>query len=925
MKSNRIFSMMLSLMLLLGMMPGLSPAAYADDGTTWSENRIFNDDVSFNNGVRISNDITVTIAAGRKVSVNGGIDAENKTLTVNGHGMLIVNGSNAYDSSGDADDGSTGFAGNIVVEGASIIVTGGRGGDGGDNNYGGHGGDGGRGVSGDVTVNSGSVNVTGGNGGNGGNGKSWSNGGNGGEGGMGVSGEVTVNGGSLSVTGGNGGNGGNAESGGYGGQGGDGMFDTVTVNGGSIIVSGGDGGSAGSGKDSTEDGVDGIGGFGIYDDIILNGGIAAVTGGNDRQAITGKIGGPYTEIRESDDGENWSLVSGTSSEKKYVKAEAKYPLWIGGTQVTIANRNNVLGDGKVSFTPASGSVPATLTLKGVDLNGDSDGWTDDGGSGYSTIRTELKDLTIMVETDSTVTGPSSGEKTYSYGILSNDNLTIRGRGTLNVSGGNHGYNFGISADNIIIDGKLSANGVMPTVHTDADNSGVYVHTGITINEGAELTATGVGSNGMAIVDADDAKLVNAVDGTGWTDTAGTKEKTEIVKGNHKLEELQNYKKVQFPGVPEPAKKYTVTFTDGQGNTLDVQSVEEGKAATAPADPAREGYSFNGWDTDFSKVRSDLTVTAKWKQIIVTHKVTFEDGMGKVLDTQDVVDGRPATAPAAPTRAGYIFAGWDTDFSSVTTDLTVKARWEKESAKTDSYKVVFVLGFGYDPVSVEVGKGGSAAAPAVPKVDGFTFIGWDKEFSNVTENMTVTAKWEKDTLGKVHTVVFVDGYNVVPIRIQRVKDGTAAVPPADPVREGYTFDGWDTDFSYVTSDLTVIAQWTQNAATVKTITVNSKTVSASVLDAAVKKAGCRRNTITTITLGKKVKKISKGAFKNYRNAKTLIVKTKKLTKKSVKGSLKGSKVRTVKIKVGKKKTNKKYVKKYKKIFTKKNAGRKVRVR
>lgn len=33
---------------------------------------------------------------------------------------------------------------------------------------------------------------------------------------------------------------------------------------------------------------------------------------------------------------------------------------------------------------------------------------------------------------------------------------------------------------------------------------------------------------------------------------------------------------------------------------------------------------------------------------------------------------------------------------------------------------------------------------------------------------------------------------------------------------------------------------------------------------------------------------------------------------------------VKVKVGGKKANKKYVKKYKKIFTKKNAGRKVKV-
>ena len=62
-----------------------------------------------------------------------------------------------------------------------------------------------------------------------------------------------------------------------------------------------------------------------------------------------------------------------------------------------------------------------------------------------------------------------------------------------------------------------------------------------------------------------------------------------------------------------------------------------------------------------------------------------------------------------------------------------------------------------------------------------------------------------------------------------------------------------------------------------------------------------------------------------SVKTVTVKSKKLTKASVKGSLKGSKVKTVKVKVGKKKENKKFVKKYKKIFTKKNAGKKVKVK
>ena len=82
--------------------------------------------------------------------------------------------------------------------------------------------------------------------------------------------------------------------------------------------------------------------------------------------------------------------------------------------------------------------------------------------------------------------------------------------------------------------------------------------------------------------------------------------------------------------------------------------------------------------------------------------------------------------------------------------------------------------------------------------------------------------------------------------------------------------------------------------------------------------------TTVTLGPKVKKISKNAFKGT-GITTILVKTKKLKKGSVKGSLKGSKVKTVKVQVGSKKINKKYVKKYKRFFTKKNAGKKAKVK
>ena len=43
----------------------------------------------------------------------------------------------------------------------------------------------------------------------------------------------------------------------------------------------------------------------------------------------------------------------------------------------------------------------------------------------------------------------------------------------------------------------------------------------------------------------------------------------------------------------------------------------------------------------------------------------------------------------------------------------------------------------------IASGEAATAPDEPERDGYTFIGWDKAFDGVTENITVTAQYEKN--------------------------------------------------------------------------------------------------------------------------------------------------------------------------------------
>ena len=271
------------------------------------------------------------------------------------------------------------------------------------------------------------------------------------------------------------------------------------------------------------------------------------------------------------------------------------------------------------------------------------------------------------------------------------------------------------------------------------------------------------------------------DGRSWHMNGGTGDDLEI--GNNVVF-TANWKK----------KEYTVEFNDGNGNTLKTQSVEYGESAVAPAKPYRDKHIFKGWDKDFSNVSENLIVTALWEA--EKYNVTFEDGDGNILKEETVLYGESATPPKEPARTGFTFTEWDTSYENVESDLTVKALW-----KRNEYKVEFTDGNGniIDTQTIEHGK--SASAPSAPERYQYIFKGWDKDFSNVTDNMTVTALWEKEQ----YTVTFEDGNGNV-LKKEKVLRDESATAPKKPVREGFTFKGWDNSFSSVSGDLLVKAMW-----------------------------------------------------------------------------------------------------------------------
>ena len=81
-------------------------------------------------------------------------------------------------------------------------------------------------------------------------------------------------------------------------------------------------------------------------------------------------------------------------------------------------------------------------------------------------------------------------------------------------------------------------------------------------------------------------------------------------------------------------EFTVTFLDYNNDVLKTETVVYGHAATAPADPSRSGYTFDGWDVAFDHVTDYLFVTAQYTAN-VTQKITISgtllDGSGNPLD------------------------------------------------------------------------------------------------------------------------------------------------------------------------------------------------------------------------------------------------------------------------------------------------------
>ena len=185
----------------------------------------------------------------------------------------------------------------------------------------------------------------------------------------------------------------------------------------------------------------------------------------------------------------------------------------------------------------------------------------------------------------------------------------------------------------------------------------------------------------------------------------------------------------------------VMFDIGDATLISGEVLQKYKEDTPIVAPVleKEGYVFVGWDKDFSAPTEEMTVSPIWKKI---HTVTFVLDGGQAAEeallTQKIVDGEGAVAPEI-SREGYVFDAWDTDFSAITGDMTVTATWKK--LHTVTFDLLGGTSEDTELLVQTIVDGESATLPTATK-DRFNLVKWDADVSSVTGDMTVKAVWER---------------------------------------------------------------------------------------------------------------------------------------------------------------------------------------
>lgn len=272
------------------------------------------------------------------------------------------------------------------------------------------------------------------------------------------------------------------------------------------------------------------------------------------------------------------------------------------------------------------------------------------------------------------------------------------------------------------------------------------------------------------------------------------------------------------------KQYTLTFDTDGGSEIAPITQDYGTAVSAPADPTRTGYTFSGWDKAIPETMpaENTTITARWS--VNRYTITFDANGGSAVSAITKNYGAAVSAPTAPTKTGYTFAGWHLGdapytFSTMPAEsITLTARWTArddteytvkhylQNADNDEYKL--------QATETLSGTTGAATAAAAKDKAGdyahFTAKAFEQGVIAADGKTVVEIYYDRDTF----TVTFdANGGTVDGAKMKTFRFGQT-LTLATPSNGDYAFGGWFTEEACTTAapaampaeDLNLFAKW-----------------------------------------------------------------------------------------------------------------------
>lgn len=279
------------------------------------------------------------------------------------------------------------------------------------------------------------------------------------------------------------------------------------------------------------------------------------------------------------------------------------------------------------------------------------------------------------------------------------------------------------------------------------------------------------------------------------------------------------------------KLYQVSFARNDATTLPAPDAKKGNADyPVSCEEMSNSYGYNKIgiydDEDVAVLGSgggsytptrDVTLTWKYEPVRLWLQTVRKDGASSTRYYR--INGGAWTAWPSNSSLIYVYYGqvvevyWLASDSNWVSDHPIGNPYRQQISKNTGGYVVnmtcthipVVVSF-VDWDGSDLGTATVAYLAAVPESEkpipsrrGYNFIGWSDALTRVSANVTVTAQYER----KSYVVKFVD-YDGTILKTQNVLFGDAAIPPEDPVREGFEFTGWSGDYSDVQGNLEIVA-------------------------------------------------------------------------------------------------------------------------